>query len=70
MNLNEKYFIDFEAKGSADLNVSEEDREEEKLLQRAIALSLEVCGESDEEDEEDDEDEMLKKAIALSLAQE
>ena len=65
-----KYLIDFEAKGSADLHGSEEDKEEEKLLQRAIALSLEVRGESDEEGEEDDEDEMLKKAIALSLAQE
>ena len=39
-------------------------------MQRAITLSLEVCGESDEEDEEDDEDETLKKAVALSLAQE
>ena len=60
----------FRTKRPADLHGSDEDKEEQELLQRAITLSLEVCGESDEEDEEDDEDETLKKAIALSLAQE
>ena len=43
------------------------DKEEEELLRKAIALSLEENNGEDEDKEEDDEEELLKQAIALSL---
>ena len=67
-NFLKLFLVDSKVEGCADLPFRTEDQDEEdeeELLQRAIALSLE---ESEEVGE--DEEEMLKKAIALSLAQE
>ena len=43
-----------------------EDQDEEEMLRKALALSLEET----EEDDEEDEEELLRQAIALSLAYE
>ncbi len=51
----------------------EDQNKEEKLLSRAIALSVDPLvhcrdvGLSEENEEEDDEEELLRQAIALSL---